>query len=262
MKTLVSLIAITSMTLFACAADEGNGGGAADTDNNSRALRSAEATSEVITLSADFAQVGALSARSSIAEFDLKSYVDDIVGADCGQVELTGNTMTVDMTSCPGLSGTISVTFPDADCLDPNNPDPNCLGDLDVTVTTTLEVEGIEINGTFSNLITDDGCEADGSLEIDFAGDELDVDFDIEITEDTANGCELVNGTINVAANGETVSVVAEGLVDCGECPEAGRLSVEANGESVVIDFDDGTIDVTGANGESVDVDLSCDAAI
>ena len=41
---------------------------------------------------------------------------------------------------------------------------------LEVTVVSTLDVDGIEISGSFTNLITDDGCDAQGSLEIDVDG--------------------------------------------------------------------------------------------
>ncbi len=263
MKQLFSLIAISSLVLGACGGEDTNGGKQgqpAQTDNSSRALRATEAASEAITLSADLAQAGAAAARAGIAEFDLIQRVDDIVGASCAKIELTNTTLTVDFTDCPALTGTISVTFPNADCIDPANTDPSCLGDLTVEVSSSLEIEGISISGTFKNIINDDGCDADGELEVDVTGDKLDINFDLSVDQNGTTDCDTINGNVAVTSTEGSIKIVATNLVDCGECPDSGSLSVEAADQSVVIDFDNGNIAVNGANGEQVDATLSCDA--
>ncbi len=263
MKQLFSLIAISSLVLGACgeADDPGKQGQPAQTDNSSRALRASEAASEAITLSADLAQAGAAAARAGIAEFDINQRVDDIVGASCAKIELTNTTLTVDFSDCPALKGTISVTFPNADCIDPTNTDPSCLGDLTVEVSSSLEIDGISISGTFENIINDDGCEAEGDLDVDVAGDKLDINFDLSVAQNSASDCDTINGTIGMTSTDGSVNIVATNLVDCGECPDSGSLSVETADQSVVINFDNGNIEVNGANGEQVEATLSCDAA-
>ena len=223
-------------------------------------MRSTEASSEVITLSAEFAAIGAAAARSSFVEMDLQQRVDDVVGADCGLVEYTATTLRVDLSGCPELSGSIEITFPNAACLDPASSDPACLGDLVVNVETALEIEGISINGTFETTITDDSIEAAGDIEVDVAGDELDVTFDLSIAE--SGDCELLNGTVDVTSSEGDVSVAVSDLLDCGECPESGSLSVQTADQSVVVDFDAGSISVNNADGEPIDAELSSDAAI
>lgn len=251
-----------SITLTACAADDGPGDGDGDGDPSEQReardlLRSTDATTNTIALSADLSAIAVAPsfARTSASAADLELRILEQLDLDCVTTAIDADRVEVTLGACSGVTGKMIISFDDQACLDPLA----ACDEIAVSVEAEIEVEGLSISGVFENTISDQGCDAAGDLSITGSlVDDQAISFDLDVSYD-GNGCELIDGTLSLDNGGDELSVEADQVLDCGgECADSGVLTATAGDESVTVDFDNGLVSGSDGLGNDFEVALDC----
>ena len=231
-----TILALITVTAAACASDpESDPTG--DPADPEALIRTTSAAAETIALSAELSR---LAMAPAVAPGCAATKIDE------GRVEVT-------LDDCGGVTGSLVVTFDDPACLDPGT---TC-DELGVSVDAELEIDGLQIAGRLDIEMSDAGQATSGELTVIGAGLDLAVAFDLSIADDGT--CSTIDGTFEIDGAGETLSVEATGLVDCGgPCFESGILSARAGDQQVTVDFDAGVATTTDERGDAVEVPLDC----